>query len=576
MSTRCFGTVRLEKRKLGTRGGERPAWVIQCEPHVSLRLKRVFDRVNKGDVGEVLLAATAETARELEWFIQRFPLEVQGKDAKDFLKHGTREQVRREAAVAELLAADYQPPEFQMNVPPREYQRRAADMFLRMRNLLLADDVGLGKTASALTAFTDKRTLPAVVVTLTHLPRQWQRELARFLPGLRVHVAKKATPEDVTRGRGGRKLPWPDVLVLNYHKLSGWAETLVNAGVRTVVFDECQELRRGPDSEKYRAAHFLAQRVNFVIGLSATPIYNYGGEMFHVLDCIKPGVLGTREEFSREWCTGVEDKLSFKDPRAFGTYLRDAGLMLRRTRVDVGRELPSLTRDIHTVEADTRVLDEVEDKAAELARIILAQGGVKPEDRLQASGELSWRLRQATGISKAPFVAEFVRMLVENGERVLLYGWHHEVYSIWRERLKEYSPAIFTGQESPTQKEAEAQRFKSGQTPILIMSLRAGAGLDGLQHCCRTVVFGELDWSPGVHEQACGRVHRDGQTDPVMAYFLVSDSGSDPVVADVLGIKRDQMEGIRDPQASLMERLETDENRVRRLAESFLKNRRAA
>ncbi len=573
---KCFGTVRLERRKLGARGGERPAWVIECEPHVSLRLKRVFDRANKGDVGEVLLAATEETARELEWFLQRYPLEVVGKDAQAFLKRGAREHARREAAVAELLSAEYQVPDFQMNVPPREYQRRAADMFLRMQHLLLADDVGLGKTASALTAFTDTRTLPAVVVTLTHLPRQWQRELARFLPRLRVHVAKKATPEEVTQGRGGRKLPWPDVLVLNYHKLSGWAETLVSAGVRTIVFDECQELRRGPDSEKYRAAHYLAERASFVIGLSATPIYNYGGEMFHVLDALKPGVLGTREEFSREWCAGVEDKLSFKDPRAFGTYLRDTGLMLRRTRAHVGRELPALTRVIHTVDSDTKVLDAVEDKAAELARIILAQGGVKPEDRLHASGELSWRLRQATGIAKAPFVADFVRMLVENGERVLLYGWHHEVYRLWQERLREFSPAIFTGQESPAQKEAEAQRFKSGAAPILIMSLRAGAGLDGLQQSCRTVVFGELDWSPGVHEQACGRVHRDGQTDPVMAYFLVSDSGSDPVVADALGIKRDQMEGIRDPQASLMEKLETDEHRVRRLAEAFLKNRRAA
>ncbi|WP_199728685.1 DEAD/DEAH box helicase [Corallococcus sp. CA053C] len=573
---KTFGTVRLEARKLGNRGGERPAWVVQAEPHVAVRLKRIFERVNKSDVGEVLLAATEETARELEWFLERYPLEVVGKEAQDFLRRGAREHARREAQVANLLAAEYQPPDFAMAVPPRDYQRRAADMWLRLQRLLLADDVGLGKTASALTGFTDKRTLPAVVVTLTHLPRQWQRELARFLPRLRVHVAKRATPEDVTRGRGGQKLPWPDVLILNYHKLSGWADTLVAAGVRAVVFDECQELRRGPESEKYKAAHYLAERVPFAIGLSATPIYNYGGEMFHVLDALKPGVLGTREEFSREWCTGVDDKLNFKDPRAFGTYLRDAGLMLRRTRQEVGRELPSLTRTVHTVEADTKVLDEVQDKASELARIILAQGGVKPEERMQASGELSWRLRQATGISKAPFVAEFVRMLVENGERVLLYGWHHEVYSIWRQRLAEYSPAIFTGQESPTQKEEQAQRFKSGQTPILIMSLRAGAGLDGLQGCCRTVVFGELDWSPGVHEQAIGRVHRDGQPDPVMAYFLTSDSGSDPVVADVLGIKRDQMEGVRDPQASFMERLETDEGRVRKLAESFLKNRRAA
>jgi SNF2 family DNA or RNA helicase len=83
-------------------------------------------------------------------------------------------------------------------------------------------------------------------------------------------------------------------------------------------------------------------------------------------------------------------------------------------------------------------------------------------------------------------------------------------------------------------------------------------------------VFGELDWSPGVHEQCIGRVHRDGQTEKVVAYYLVSDRGSDPVVADVLGLKRAQIEGVRDPDASLIEKLETGGGHARRLAEAYL------
>lgn len=71
----------------------------------------------------------------------------------------------------------------------------------------------------------------------------------------------------------------------------------------------------------------------------------------------------------------------------------------------------------------------------------------------------------------------------------------------------------------------------------MIMSLRAGQGIDGLQKVCRTVVLGELDLSPAVHTQFCGRIFRDGQLDPVMAYFLLADYGADPVIADVLGIK---------------------------------------
>lgn len=102
------------------------------------------------------------------------------------------------------------------------------------------------------------------------------------------------------------------------------------------------------------------------------------------------------------------------------------------------------------------------------------------------------------------------------------------------------------------------------------MSLRSGAGLDGLQSVSRTVVFGELDWAYGVHEQAEGRVHRDGQKDPVMAYYLTASAGSDPVVMDALGIKRGQLEGIRDPNAALVQKLQTDPDRIKRLAEAYL------
>ena len=95
-------------------------------------------------------------------------------------------------------------------------------------------------------------------------------------------------------------------------------------------------------------------------------------------------------------------------------------------------------------------------------------------------------------------------------------------------------------------------------------------GLVGLQGSCRTVVFGELDWSPGVHEQATGRVHRDGQAEPVVAYYLMAESGSDPIVAQVLGIKRQQIEGVRDPDAAIVQTAEAREDATKMLARAAL------
>lgn len=546
-------------------GGE---WRIACEPHVRMRAKRVFEQVKKSDHAWISLSDNPRNALELRWFLERFPMDMTAVD-RAHLEARAQEHEHRQELLSGILEGTSAPRAFELAVPARPYQMVAAELVLRSGALLLADDVGLGKTASGICVLTDPRTRPALVVTLTHLPPQWLAELTKFAPGLRVRIIRSGKPYDLTKWRG-KPVEFPDVIITNYAKLSGWADTLAPL-IRTVIFDECQELRVGR-SNKYDAARHLATHAAFKMGLSATPIYNYGSEIFHVLDCLSPTLLGTRWEFGREWCAGGDfgDGSCIADPKAFGHFVREEGLMLRRTRADVGRELPPISRVPHHVDADLDALEEVQTSALELARIIVAEKEEHRGDKLHAAGELSYKLREATGKAKAPHVAAFVRLLVETGEAVVLYGWHHAVYDRWRRELADLKPGFFTGQESVAQKVEARRRFVEGETKVLIMSLRAGAGLDGLQQVCRTVVFGELDWSPGVHEQCLGRVARDGQAHPVVGYFLLSDEGADPVIADVLGLKRQQAEGIVDPDAELLEDLQVDPGHVRRLAEVYL------
>ena len=422
---------------------------------------------------------------------------------------------------------------------------------------------------TAIASFMDKRTLPAVVVSLAGtMPAQWEGMVNRFAPDLFTHIINKRDPYPLPK-RNGRT---PDVLIITYYKLEGWQQVLAAYG-NSIVFDECQELRRS-GSCKYVAATEIARNMTFRLGLSATPIYNYGGEIFNVCNVLSEGVFGPRSEFNREWCTDYGRHTTLRSPKAFGSWMADNHVMLRRTRRDVGAELPPLTRIPHFVDYDIDALDEVDDKASELAHIILDRDRKElyRGERMNADAQLNNTLRQATGISKAPHVAEFLRLLLESGERVLVYAWHRAVYDIFAERLKEYRPVFFTGEESVVQKAKSLNAFMSRETNLMFMSLRAGAGIDGLQGVCRTVVFAELDWTDGVHEQCIGRIFRDGQKDPVSAYFLVSEGGSDPLVAETVGIKREQVEGIRNPkgEAEAPGLLETSVRKTADLATYYL------
>jgi hypothetical protein len=70
-------------------------------------------------------------------------------------------------------------------------------------------------------------------------------------------------------------------------------------------------------------------------------------------------------------------------------------------------------------------------------------------------------------------------------------------------------------------------------------------------------------------------VFRDGQPDPVTAFFLVTEEGSDPTMSQALGLKTEQVEGIRNPDKELVETLQVDEDRIRTLAKNYLAKNKA-
>lgn len=556
---RHYGTVRHDSRY----------WLIECDIQVRARLKRVFPKINEF-ARELKLLASVENSRELEWFLERYPMRMSMED-RLLLADRAEAHRQNEQAMALVLTGEHKTVQGELAKPARDYQLLPTEILMVSGGLLLADQVGLGKTVEAMVAMVQPGTLPCVVVYPAALPNHWPQKLAEFLPQYKVHVVSTSKPYPLIRQPNQRRKDlWdtlPDVILISYHKLRGWHDELA-AIAKLVVFDEAQQLRND-DSDIYQASAKLAAACLWRLLLSATPIYNYGGEFFNVLQVAMPDALGSRSEFLIEWCASGGPKPRLKDPVAFGEYLRSNGLMLDRKRADVGRELPPVTRVIHEFDVDDKALASHATGAELLARTILGNQPLGRLERMQAHGEFERIMRQATGVAKAPMVAEFVRMLVDQGEQVVLFGWHRLVYEIWLEKLADLNPVLYTGSESPTQKAASAEAFVSGRSKVIIISLRSGAGLDGLQYVSSTAVYGELDWSPGVMEQTLGRVDRDGQQVGVMAYYLTATSGADPIMTHVLGLKQWQLDGVLQQDKSLVERTDIGENHLRAMASAY-------
>ena len=525
---RTYGTLSYNRRSR--------CWVVKGDPSVTEMCKRLFPGSAGSKRGEARFPAHRRTAGELCWLMMRFPLTVKMADLPLWDKavaDARAYAVRQEQA--SRMPGRMTPPEGTFTGELMAFQQEGLAFLLQHDRCLLADEMGLGKTVQALSWLASTGLFPALVIPPAHLTRNWQEEITRFLrvdgAPPRVHVIRGLTPY---------ALPEADVYVMHYLLLRGWKEALPTLPFRAVIFDEIQELRH-TGTEKYSAASLLSESCEHVIGLSGTPIYNRGGEIWNVINILDYHFLGDWESFSREWCYGYGNAVVVK-PDLLGAYLKREGLMLRRTKQEVLRELPPKRRLVQELDWNDKVYARLmEPILPELLRW-RSDGTLTASARAMLEEQISQRARQATGVAKAPYVCQFVRALLEGGEKVLLFAHHHEVMDIYKKELHAFAPGFITGRETSAMKDRAVERFMTGKTDLVCISLRAASGLNLQRATC--VVFGELDWSPAVHSQAEDRAHRIGQEDSLLCYYLVSPQGSDAAMQEALGLKVSQFVGL--------------------------------
>ena len=526
--SRTFGTLSYNRRS--------KCWTVKGDPAVTEMCKRLFPGSAGSKRGEARFTAHRRMVGDLMWLMLRFPLEVNPRDRALWAQSV---QAARDHAVRKAIAARMPermtPPEGTFTGELRPFQQEGLAFLLQHDRCLLADEMGLGKTVQALSYLASTDSFPALVIPPAHLTRNWQEEASRFL---RLHGEKPRI--HVIRGLKPYELPEADIYIMHYLLLRGWKEVLPTLGFRAVIFDEVQELRH-TGTEKYSAASLLSESCERVIGLSGTPIYNTGGEIWNVINILDYHFLGDWESFSREWCYGYGNAVVVK-PELLGDYLRREGLMLRRTKQEVLKELPPKRRAVQELDWNDKLYAQL--MAPVLPDVIRwkTDGTLTASARAMLEESISQHVRQATGIAKAPYVCQFVRALLDSGEKVLLFAHHHAVMDTYKQELKHYRPGFITGRETISAKADAVERFMNGKTDVLCISLRAASGLNLQRATC--VVFGELDWSPAVHSQAEDRAHRMGQEDSLLCYYLVAPQGSDAAMQEALGLKVSQFVGL--------------------------------
>jgi superfamily II DNA or RNA helicase len=408
---------------------------------------------------------------------------------------------------------------------------------------ILADDMGLGKTVQAIALMLHRSDAPTLVVAPTSVGFNWEQELARFAPSLRIR-----------RYAGGRKdrsvdgLGAGDVVVTSYGVLVRDVERLSAVPFGTLILDEAQAIKNA-SSQRAKAA--FALDAAFRVALSGTPVENRSEELWSLTAATVPGLLGGQTAFREKWAAAVDSGDTARRA-ALSRLIRP--FMLRRTKREVAPELPPRT------EIAVRVAMEPRQRALyERARreaVARLESSDPRKARFQVLAELT-KLRQLAadprlvdpgcGVEGAK-VHQLARQLADvrdAGGRALVFSLFVSLLELVRPVLEAAGLRVawLTGSTPADQRAAEVRRFQKGDADVFLISLKAGG--TGLNLTAASYVF-HLDpwWNPAAEDQATDRAHRIGQDLPVTVYRLIAQDTVEERILEMHRHKRELVDAL--------------------------------
>jgi len=526
------------------------SWKISGDRAVNMISRLIPEAWYGENVNEVIIPDSTENLKKIKLIMDRYPLEIlskyvwQRKIIKTYAPKPTLPPIKHKLKRAKAGE--------QFRGKLLNFQKEGLDFLLKSSgNALLADEMGLGKTVETLSyVATEKQTFPVLVVAPLVTLTNWEREIAKFLKkkSRNGRIIESDSPSVILIRTGkSQELQKADFYVINYELLLKRTDDLSKLGIKTIVCDEVQNLR-SKTTQKYKAVKKLAAlpSILYRIGLSGTPIYNRGSEIWPIIDIIKPGLLGSFKEFCEYFCY-VNEKgkaIVLENKRASLRHELQKHVMLRRKKSDVLKELKDKVRYKEVIASDTDYYLEELDKIWK--KLEEEQKNAETEFSKSASYQRAIQSeRQIAGVAKLPHVINFVKNIMEIEESVVVFCHHRVIHSLLHKSLQEFSPVSIIGGQTDSFRQDQIDKFQNGESKLMIAGLRAGnVGINLTR--AKYVIFAELDWSPAIHRQAEDRLHRIGQKNTVFAYYLIGNGTLDDHVADILVDKSFEIDAIMD------------------------------
>jgi SNF2 family DNA or RNA helicase len=418
---------------------------------------------------------------------------------------------------------------------------------------ILADDMGLGKSATVLALLLHSNgavTQPTLLVCPMSLVGNWQREVAKFAPGLRVHVhhgAERARGMTFTSAVEGA-----DLVITTYALAARDAAALAAVEWHRVVVDEAQAIKNAATRQAIAVRGLPARHR---IAVTGTPVENRLADLWSIMEFANPGLLGSALSFKARYAEPVERR---GDEAAAERLRRLTGpFVLRRVKTDksIISDLPDkIEMEIVcnlTAEQASLYQAVVDDMMARIERsegierrglVLATMTKLK-----QVCNHPAQLLRDGTRLAgrsgKLARLDEILDEVLDNGERALLFTQYAEFGGMLRGHLSAQfgrEVLFLHGGVPKADRDAMVARFQTDNPtspPLFVLSLKAG-GTGLTLTAANHVVHVDRWWNPAVEDQATDRAFRIGQTRNVQVRKFVCAGTVEEKISAMIRDKR--------------------------------------
>ncbi|MCX5383094.1 DEAD/DEAH box helicase [Streptomyces sp. NBC_00083] len=506
----------------------RDQWVVADPELVRKARKRDLGLLDPVDALSVALTGTAEVDGETVEAVPVGALAV------------LRDRLLEGPATAEQPAG--------LDATLRDYQLRGLAWLSMMTSMglggCLADDMGLGKTITVIALHLRRaRREPTLVVCPASLLGNWQREIARFAPGVPVHRFHGSSRSlDTPSGEGG-------FVLTTYATMRTSAPQLAARTWNMVIADEAQHVKN-PFSATAKALRTIPAPAR--IALTGTPVENNLSELWALLDWTTPGLLGPLKAFRARHARLVENGEDDDAAERLARLVRP--FLLRRKKSDPGivPELPPKTQTDHPVPLTREQAALYEAVVREVMAAVEASEGIARRAQVmklltalkqicnhpaQYLKEESPRLASRSG--KLALLDELVDTILSEDGSVLVFTQYVAMARLLSRHLtaRGVPSQLLHGGTPVAERDRLVDAFQAGEVPVFILSLKAaGTGLNLTR--AGHVIHYDRWWNPAVEEQATDRAYRIGQTQPVQVHRLIAEGTVEERIAEMLEEKR--------------------------------------